>query len=741
MPNWKNRTMMMNSGGSVSRPTMADFFQQGYANLGSKENPDTYYNENRRSDRDINTLKKQIENQYYEKISSGTGIGDIKEQVNKIENMKRKGRNLSQDLDYGPFSGSLSANGNSISARAKLGEGILELVRDRNSGDNSASYRRGPYSFSGSESGRKSFDYENGPFYGSAFTGDERLGDGVRAGMRFSFSKGGPVQGFAQGGQANRNRNRPKIEDIRLKYEAPSTKLGIERLLNNPITDDKVISDAFDTNLTSKEVFGYRGPGPGQRGIFNRRDGALNEIGKAKINEQRIRRSIQDIDKEIIKMQEEVENQSSYDKFMGNEYPQIRIEQLLEEKAKLSGINPELSGFNFNPDQGLITDPAELLNITDVDTALSTDIPKKEDSNAIVLPTIEEIKKNIEESSKAPEEEIDFSSIVSEIDASDAGTNTDNNQTNTSSEQNLSGYELLRRELMMSDDGSYSPEAQRAGQVSSMYGQISPGQVGGFGVAEARGAAAAEAVQQKIDADTRSTRAAIGTAVAKEQAKLKGTGAYEPKPIELPLGRLGGNLYTVKAYVPKNQDGGGNERLASGQAANVVREVVDATKGLQNTVSILDYLSENADKATGGPAAGIALLNDALSFIGLSPSLSGRQEADALVDFQNLIVAKPLLGEGGKTISDNERQMVKNAIGQASAFKSPAVLRARIREIKNKMVTSLREHRSFLTTNADEFDEINQALNKLYPQEGMQEADLAQTQYKKDSSGIFRIVK
>ena len=47
MPNWKNRTMMMNSGGSVSRPTMTDFFEQGYANLGSKKNPNTSYNENR----------------------------------------------------------------------------------------------------------------------------------------------------------------------------------------------------------------------------------------------------------------------------------------------------------------------------------------------------------------------------------------------------------------------------------------------------------------------------------------------------------------------------------------------------------------------------------------------------------------------------------------------------------------------------------------------------------------------
>lgn len=634
---------------------------------------------------------------------------------NRVIDLLRRAKN--ERIDLGP----LYSDKNSRGASFRTKKGILDLTENRNSGKKSLKYSRGPASL-------------------EAYTDDPQSGSGIKAGMKFRFSKGGPVQGFAQGGQASRNRNRPSIKNVRPDYEAPSTILGIEKLLNDPITDDQLTSNAFDTNLTDMEVYGLRGPGPGQRGFFTRKDSALNAIGKAKINEQRIRRSIQNIDKEIIEMQERIDNQSSYDKAVGNRYPQIKIQQLLKRKAKLSGINPELSGFNFDADKGLITDPAELLNITDVDTTLSTDIEEKEDIAAIDVPTIEQIQKNIEESSKASEEEFDLGNVVSEIDMSDVGTDIDKNEIDTSGE-NLSGIELFRRELLMRDDGSYSPEAKRAGQVAAMYGQVSPGQVGGFGVAEARGAAAAEGVQQKIDADTRASVAAVNTAVAKEQAKLKGTGAYEPKPIELSLGKLGGNPYTVKAYVPKNQDGSGNERLATGQAANVVREVVDATKGLQNTVSILDYLSENAHKATGGPAAGVALLNDALSFIGLSPSLSGRQEADALVDFQNLIVAKPLLGEGGKTISDNERQMVKNAIGQASAFKSPAVLRARIREIKNKMVMSLRQHRNFLQTNAAQFDEINQALDNLYKQEGMQGTDLAQTQYKKDSGGIFRIVK
>tara|TARA_B100001559_G_scaffold78054_1_gene64764 strand:- start:655 stop:2616 length:1962 start_codon:yes stop_codon:yes gene_type:complete len=653
MPNWKNRPMMMKSGGSVNQERLID-------------------------------LAKRLQE-------------------------KR--------VNFGP----LYSNKKSRGARFGVRDGVLDLIQDK-------------------ESGKKSLKYSRGPASLEAYTDDPYAGSGVKGNITLRFSKGGPVQGFAQGGQANRNRNRRNIKNVKPDYEAPTTILGIEKLLNNPITDDQLISDAFDINLTDMEAFGNRGPGPGQRGFFSSKDGALNAIGKAKIKEQRIRRSLQNIDKEIIKMQERIKNQSSYEKAVGNNYPQIRLEQLLEEKAKLSGINPELSGFNFDLNKGLVTDPSELLNIKDVDITLPKVVEKKKSITDIDVPTIEQIKENIKKASEAPEEEFDLGNVVSETDMSDVGTDINKNEIDAS-EENLSGIEAFRQELMMRDDGSYSPEAQRAGQVASMYGQVSPGQVGGFGVAEARGAAAAEGVQQKIDADTRASVAAIDTAVAKEKAKLDGTGAYESKPIELSLGKLGGNPYMVKAYVPKNQDGSGNERLATGQAANVVREVVDATKGLQNTVSILDYLSENADKATGGPAAGVALLNDALSFIGLSPSLSGRQEADALVDFQNLIVAKPLLGEGGKTISDNERQMVKNAIGQASAFKSPAVLRARIREIKNKMVMSLRQHRNFLQTNAAQFDEINESLNNYLGQENMAGTNLTQTQYKKGNDGIFRRVK
>ena len=136
--------------------------------------------------------------------------------------MKRKGRNLKQDLNYDPFSGSLSANGNSISARANVGKGILELLKDKESGNNSASYRRGYYSLSGSESGSKSLDYEDGILYDSDFTGDKKLGSGVKAGMRFRFSKGGPVQGFNTGGRVGTSKVRPSgniIKEEIIKFD------------------------------------------------------------------------------------------------------------------------------------------------------------------------------------------------------------------------------------------------------------------------------------------------------------------------------------------------------------------------------------------------------------------------------------------------------------------------------------------------------------------------------------------
>ena len=675
MPNWKNRTMMMNSGGSVNNNRMIDLLR----------------------------------------------------------------RAKDERIDLGP----LYSDKNSRGASFRTKKGILDLIQDRNSG-------------------KKSLKYSSGPLSVEGYTDDPQSGSGVKAGIKLRFSKGGPVQGFANGGKVtDRFKDTPgpfqSLEDqfgegqfiLPKEYEGSDDGGALSALTRFPYSNLPLGPEQGD--FYTKGRYAGRKKTPLRRRMENpeRMSNRIKSLPGYELHEAATQ--LQETKERLKEIQFSLDNESftlnpkrkkrledMRDKFsnyvqIGTENLSFLAQPLVTEMDNQISLSKEGIGAARNStiaEDGLVTDPAELLGIQAPDISIG--------SNS------EEITKNINDAA-------DISEVIESIDGIEQGPVTSNNDSTEPSNEKEEEEELRQylndiADEQAIDTGSYSPEAQRAGQVAAMYGQVAPGQIGGMGASLARGAAAAEGVQQKIDADTRASVAAVGTAVAKEQAKLKGTGvggsrAYEPKPIELSLGRLGGNPYMVKAYVPKNQDGSGNERLASGQAANVVREVVDATKGLQNTVSILDFLSENADKATGGPAAGIALLNDALSFIGLSPSLSGRQEADALVDFQNLIVAKPLLGEGGKTISDNERQMVKNAIGQASAFKSPAVLRARIREIKNKMVMSLQQHRSFLTANAREFDEINQALDNLYKQEGMQETDLTQTQYKKDSGGIFRIVK
>ena len=125
MPNWKNRTMMMRSGGSVN------------------------------NDRIIDLLRRAKD----------------------------------ERIDLGP----LYSDKNSRGASFRTKKGILDLTENRNSGKKS----RGPLSVEG-------------------YTDDPQSGSGVKAGMKFRFSKGGPVQGFNTGGKVT---DRFKDSDINLPLE------------------------------------------------------------------------------------------------------------------------------------------------------------------------------------------------------------------------------------------------------------------------------------------------------------------------------------------------------------------------------------------------------------------------------------------------------------------------------------------------------------------------------------------
>ena len=653
MPNWKNRTMMMNSGGSVSRPTMTDFFEQGYSDLGSEKNPNTSYNENRRSDRNIDDLRRLMQNQYYDKISSGTGLGDIKEQVNKIQNMKRKGKNLSQDLDYGPFSGSLSADENSITARANVGKGIFELLRDRDSGDNSASYRRGNYLLSGSESGRKSLDYRNGPFYGSAFTGDKRLGDGVRAGMKFSFSKGGPVQGFNTGGRVGTSKVRPSgniIKEEIIKFDELDRPIFVKPSpkINRP--DDFYNMDLIENLVTT----------------LPRRSINARGVGSAASDKT-------------------VEDFSS-------------LGILGLGRNTLGGESRDLARyFQENPERYKAVMEKFDGNLNDLTKYLESDKVTAEDAELFGSTNLVEIQKNIAKSREGSEEPQTVSTESEDNETTEENTEPPE-QPDNEEQKDMTEFQKFATELLLRDEGSYSPEAERAGQVSSMYGQIAPGQVGGFGAAEARGVAAAEIAQQKIDADNRT----IGGALAKKRMELAAAPKYGDIT-KLDLGQLGDKDITAQVYKSKNPGTGAGQYgslFVEGSADAVVGDAFTRASVLNRQLQAMQYLFDNAEKITGGPRKVIGLAESLGGIFGMNPPAGGFTNAKAAVDFLQLELAKELLGEGGKTISDTERQMVKDALGEPGATTTPAQLKTRISKVIEKLQGNSAEVRRFLDRNA-----------------------------------------
>ena len=696
MSNWKNRTMMMNSGGSVSRPTMTDFFEQGYADLGSEESPSTYYNDNRRSDRNIDDLRRLMQNQYYDKISSGTSIGDIKEQVNKIQNMKRKGRNLKQDLDYGPFSGSLSANGNSISARANVGKGILELLKDKESGNNSASYRRGNYSLSGSESGRKSLDYEDGIFYGSAFTGDKRLGDGVKAGMRFRFSKGGPVQGFANGGTAlDMFKDAPgpfkNIEDrfgegqfiLPKGYEGSDDGGVLSALTRFPYSNLPLGPEQGDFYTegpyTGRKKSSLRRRMEDPRRMSNRKKSLPGyQLHEAAVQLQKTKKRLKEIqfslDNESFTLNPKRKKrlEDMRDKFSnyvqtGTENLSLLAQPLVTEMDNVKSLSPEGIEAMRNStiaEDGLVTDPATLLEIQAPDISIG--------SNS------EEITKNINDAT-------DISEVIKSIDGIEQGPVTSKEPSNEKEEE-----EELRKylndiadEQTIKDTGSYSPEAQRAGQVAAMYGQVAPGQIGGMGASLARGAFAAENKQQELDKTKAAYEEALAVQASKNAAAKAGTTDYN-KPQSSKFATLAGEDVNFNVYYAKDPLGNLKPILADkGQVVAFISDVSSILESSKAKLKKLETLSELVNKNGIFGAAG-KLTNAVKGLFNIKDNKSyDSVEATALIDQLSLEIARDLLNEGGKMISNEERERVDTALGKPGLFKSQADVNNRVRIIRD----------------------------------------------------------
>lgn len=765
MPNWKNRTMMMNSGGSVSRPTMTDFFEQGYANLGSEKNPDTYYNDNRRSDRNIDDLRKLMQNHYYDKISSGSDIGSIKEQINKIEKMKRKGKNLNQNLDYGPFSGSLSADENSITARANVGKGIFELLRDKDSGDNSASYRRGNYLLSGSESGRKSLDYRNGPFYGSAFTGDKRLGDGVRAGMKLRFSKGGPVQGFANGGKVT---DRFKDSDINLPLEdrfgegqfiLPDMYKGYSEGIFNMLAGTPKQFNMPGPLGPDLGDYYTEGPYVGRKKSPLRR---LKEDPRFAVNRKKslpgyqlheAAAQLQETKKRLKEIQFSLDNKSfslnpkrrkqlenmrdqlTKDIQMGGENLFLLAQPVITAMDNEESLSPEGIEAMRNStiaENGLVTDPATLLGVETPDMQIT-------ESNS------DQIAKNIEDATSV-DEVVESITEIKQDPVSSEEVDSETSSEQTESEQTEEGEfaEYLNgirdeakinedkelKELAIRSSASYSPEAQRAGQVSSMYGQIAPGQIGGMGASLARGAFAAENKQQELDktqaayeealavqssknqSDLRKERLKIQAELLKDATTAARDGRYNTSTTQLPLPKIGNEEINILLRTPKNAELGLPNMPVPESIAFALTTANNYLGNIEYSIQGMNKLKKFSQKS-GGLKGLIGQKAEQIGNIfGVTvDNPSARISQENFGDLMALGLAKFLLEEGGKTISNQEREMVKQTLGAPGLTKGAAEMATQINNIIQRLSNVKAGAENVLVSLESQYpDEVNRQL-------------------------------
>ena len=613
MPNWKNRTMMMNSGGSANK------------------------------DRVIDLLRRAKD----------------------------------ERIDFGP----LYSDKNSRGASFEVRNGILDLIENRNSGKKSLKYSRGPLSVEG-------------------YTDDPQSGSGIKAGMRFNFSKGGPVQGFAIGGSAiDMFKDAPgpfqNIEDrfgegqfiLPEEYEGGDDGGALSALTRFPTSNLPLGPEQGDFYTegpyTGRKKSPLRRRMEDPRRISNRKKSlpgyALHEAAT----------QLQETKQQLEEIQFSLDNESfalspkrkkrledMRDKFLnyvkvGTENLSLLAQPLVTEMDNKISLSTEGIGAARNStiaEDGLITDPAELLGIQAPDISIG--------SNS------EEITKNINDAT-------DISGVIESIDGIEQGPVTSNNDSTEPSNKKEEEEELrqylsdIADEQVIKDTGSYSPEAQRAGQVAAMYGQVAPGQIGGMGASLARGAFAAENKQQELDTTKAAYEEALAVQASKNAAAKAGTTDYN-KPQSSKFATLAGEDVNFNVYYAKDPLGNLKPILADkGQVVAFISEVDSILTSSKAKLKKLETLSELVNKNGIFGAAG-KLTNAVKGLFNIKDNKTyDSVEATALIDQLSLEIARDLLNEGGKMISNEERERVDTALGKPGLFKSQADVNNRVRIIRD----------------------------------------------------------
>ncbi len=647
MPNWKNRPMMMKSGGSVNQERLID-------------------------------LAKRLQ----------------EERVN-----------------FGP----LYSNKKSRGARFGVRDGILDLIQDR-------------------ESGKKSLKYSRGPASLEAYTDDPYAGSGVKGNITLRFSKGGPVQGFANGGKVT---DRFKDSDINLPLEDRfgegqfilpdmykgygegifSMLAGTPKQFNMPGPLGPDLGDYYTEGpYIGRKKSPLRRLKEDPRFAVNRKKSlpgynlheAAAQLQETKKRLKEIQFSLDNksfsLNPKRKKQLENMRDQLTKDIQMGGENLSLLAQPVITEMDNVKSLSPEGIEAMRNStiaEDGLITDPATLLGIETPDMQITESNSDQIAKNIGDATSVDEVVESIAEIKQDPvsSEEVDSETSSEQTEEGEFAEylNGIRDEAKINEDKEL-------KELAIRSSASYSPEAQRAGQVSSMYGQIAPGQIGGMGASLARGAFAAENKQQELDktqaayeealavqssknqSDLRKERLKIQAELLKDATTAARDGRYNATPINIPLPKIGNEKLNLQVFIPRNAEGG-LKNLPMAESLNfVLTEANNYLGNIEYSIQGMNKLKKFSQKSGGLKGLIGQKAEEIGNIFGVTvDNPSARISQENFGDLMALGLAKFLLEEGGKTISNQEREMVKQTLGAPGLTKGAAEMADQINNIIQRL--------------------------------------------------------
>lgn len=133
----------------------------------------------------------------------------------------------------------------------------------------------------------------------------------------------------------------------------------------------------------------------------------------------------------------------------------------------------------------------------------------------------------------------------------------------------------------------------------------------------------------------------------------------------------------------------------------------DNVKKIDDVIAILD-----AGGATGFEGLRDKLITQALTFVRGGPKnwsqLDPRTRADAILKVLQQENIREILGESGRTISNLDREVIKEVFGNITVFTPEAVIREKLQNSRNKTLMSANETKGKIQTDLGFFDRINQ---------------------------------